>query len=113
MPVAPFLWRGGILYLLFKKRVLKSILEGSKTLTSILSSENRENYHKNEIEKVGAVLCIKKGVFLFSCIVIKEIGVKNRFSFFWGVEIADRGLSLGRFVAEMALRAPERLIAPF
>ena len=25
----------------------------------------------------------------------------------------ERGLSLGRFVAEMALRAPERLIAPF
>ena len=65
MPVAPFLWRGGILYLLFKKRVLKSILEGVEWRTSILRSENKENNKENEIKKVGAVLCIKKGVFLF------------------------------------------------
>ena len=65
------------------------------------------------LKRWGRYFVSKKGSFFFSCIVIKEIGVKNRFSFFWGVEIADRGLSLGRFVAEMALRAPERLIVPF
>ena len=32
---------------------------------SILRSENKENNKENEIKKVGAVLCIKKGVLSF------------------------------------------------